>query len=363
MLLSKFSFHPVRLPLLASGVLLGLCIPGRECAAQAPQPSYKIVDLGPTLVRAVVDTPGLNDHGDAALWLSVDGSRTHAVLLNGTQSTEIEGIPGFTVVYPTDISNSGTIVGALQDPRDMRFTRAFRWDSGKLQLLKPLDGKDFAANAINQHGEIVGKALTGSGVFHAVIWKGDGVQDLGTLPHGDFSEARDVNNQGVVIGASNITPNGKPHAFIWRNGQMQELPDVPGGTLCGAQAINDKAETVGYCELPSGNAHAVLWRGKKVIDLGPLGEDLDDAVSTAVDINNHSQIVGFYAIEDGKLVAFLWQNGKMLDLNKLLPPGSDWRLVMAWRINDSGEIIGRGFHEDGMHVFRLVPQAASSVPK
>ena len=137
---------------------------------------------------------------------------------------------------------------------------------------------------------------------------------------------------------------------------MRQLPDLPGGTLCSAQAINDKAEVAGSCDLPRGISHAVLWRSGKVIDLGALGDD-DDSVSTALDINSRAQIVGSSEISDGNLRAFLWERGAMLDLNRLIPAHSGWLLLAASRINEAGEILGRGYYRDGIHSFLLVPDA------
>ena len=40
--------------------------------------------------------------------------------------------------------------------------------------------------------------------------------------------------------------------------------------------------------------------------------------------------------------AFLWQDGVLTDLNDLIPPGSDWELLVAYDINDYGQIVGYG---------------------
>ncbi len=329
------------------------------CAGQAPPATYKVIDLVPSLVRTIVETPGLNDRGEVAFWHSVNGNTVQGVLLQGTESTEIVGLPGFPVVYPADISADGTIVGQLQAAQDIRFTRAFTWRQGELQILAPLDGGITSAAAINRKGKIVGEAQVGSGAFHAVIWQSNAPHDLGTLANGNYSKARDINNQDIVVGEANTVVNGKPHAFVWQRGQMRQLPDLSGGTFCSAQAINDRAEIVGACDKASGDARGVLWRDGKAIDLGILGHD-DDAVTTALDINDHSQIVGGAQITDGKLRAFLWERGTMYDLNRLISPHSGWLLLVASRINESGEILGYGYYRDGIHSFLLVPQAPAA---
>jgi hypothetical protein len=48
----------------------------------------------------------------------------------------------------------------------------------------------------------------------------------------------------------------------------------------------------------------------------------------------------------------------MINLNKLVPPNSGWQLLVAWRINDKGEIIGRGYFHRTIHAFMLQPVQA-----
>ena len=49
-----------------------------------------------------------------------------------------------------------------------------------------------------------------SRIFHAVLWKGRRLVDLGTLPGGDTSLGISVNNARQVVGFSN---NGVPDPF------------------------------------------------------------------------------------------------------------------------------------------------------
>jgi probable HAF family extracellular repeat protein len=324
------------------------------CAEQTKTPQYRVLDLGPSLVRTLTNTPGLNDTGDAAVWRTYNGNDVHGVLLESANLTELIGVPGFSVVYPADVNNNGIVVGRLQDPLDLRFTQAFRWSLSKLQILPTLKGKYASATALNEHGDIVGEAQLASGAFHAVLWQSGIAHDLGALAQGDYSAAHDINNQGSIVGEANTAPFGKPHAFLWEKGKLRQLADLPGSTLCSAQAINDKMEIVGSCDEHTGGSHGVLWRGEEITDLGGLGDD-GDSNSTALDININAQIVGTAEIDDGKLRAFLWDHGAMLDLNTLIPADSGWRLLAAFRINAAGEILGRGYYKSGIHLFLLIP--------
>ena len=328
------------------------------CPAQSIPQQYQVVDLGLSPVREIVHTPALNNKGDAAVWRSSNDTDARGVFFHAEQVTEFSGKPGFSLVYPADVSDDGTVVGALQAPGDLRFTHAFIWRQGQLEVLPMDSGKYGAATAINRAGEIVGNAQASNGAVHAVVWKAGQVQDIGLLAHGDYSEARDINNQDKIVGAANIAPRGRPYAFTWKDGKMQTLPEVDGSTFCNAQAINDQDEIIGSCGFPpKGVLHGVLWRGDAITDLGIIG-DLDETLSIPLDINNHAQIVGTCEIVDGKLRAFVWENGNMKDLNTLIPADSGWLLSVASRINDTGEILGRGYYRDGIHAFLLVPRPA-----
>jgi probable HAF family extracellular repeat protein len=346
-----------------------LCTPGRvrvvaalfSCltggffsCAQAAAPRYTVIDRGPSLVRTLVETPGFDPHGDLALWHPGSAGIMQGVVYHDRQTLEFSGEKEFSLVFPADLNDHLTVVGSVQAPQDLRFTRAFKWTENHLEILPSIGGPYSAASAINESGKIAGSAQTSEGTRHAVLWQ-DGMppRDLGLVLNGDYSTARDINNKSDIVGEANVAPLGKPRGFLWHAGTMKLLPNLPGGTFCSAQAINDKDEIAGWCDLPNGASRGVIWRNGRITELGALGDD--DSPSTALDINNQGQIVGSSEISDSKLRAFLWENGRMLNLNKAIDPQSGWRLLVASRINDKGEIAGRGFFHGSIHAFVLVP--------
>ena len=328
-------------PLLASG--------------QGVQPRYTAVDQGPSLVRTLTDTPGLNNRGDVATWHAVTASQSPGqVILHNKKTMSIEGDKDFSLVYPADINDQLTVVGILQQPQDLRFTHAFKWSDDHLQTLDSLGGPYASAAAINASGEIAGSAQTPAKTRHAVLWRGNQPpRDLGLLAGGDFSSAHDINDKGDIVGDANIVPNGQPQAFLWRAGKMHKLPNLPGGTYCTAQAINNAGVITGSCDLPNGSRHGVVWRDGALTDLGTLGDE--DAPSTSLDINAQGQVVGTSEAISDHLRAFLWENGKIINLNKLISKQSGWTLLVASRINDKGEILGRGYYHGAIHAFLLEP--------
>jgi probable HAF family extracellular repeat protein len=333
-------------------VLLLAGIPACIPVASAQEIHYKVVDQGLSLVRTLTDTPGLNNHGDFAIWRPVSASLMPGVVFHGTKSLAVEGEKDFSLVYPADINDQLTVVGTLQQPQDLRFTHAFKWSNNHLEILPSLGGAYAVANALNAAGNVVGSAQTAGGARHAVLWQNRQPRDLGLMARGDYSSARDINDNNDIVGEANLVPKGKPQAFLWHAGVMKQLPVLPGGIICTAQAINQNDAIVGSCDLPNGTAHGVIWSNRAIEDLGSLGDE--DAPSTALDINARGQVVGASEADD-KLKAFLWEKGKMIDLNKTLAPNSGWLLLVASRINNHGEIVGRGYYRGYIHAFLLRP--------
>jgi probable HAF family extracellular repeat protein len=322
--------------------------------AQEVHRHYTVVDRGPSLVRTLTDTPGLNNHGDIAIWHPINASLMPGLVFHGKETITIEGEKDFSLVYPADINDSLMVVGSLQQPQDLRFTQAFKWSHNQLEVLEPLGGAYSSATAVNAKSEVVGSAQAAGGARHAVVWRSLQPRDLGLLAQGDYSSARDINDKGDVVGEANLVASGKPQAFLWRAGKMQRLPNLPGGTICSAQAINNSGAITGSCDLPNnGPGHGVIWSNGSVADLGSLGDE--DSPSTALDINAEGQVVGTSEESEGKLRAFLWEKGKMVNLNKLITPNSGWLLLVASRINNRGEILGRGYFRGYIHAFMLKP--------
>ena len=118
---------------------------------------------------------------------------------------------------------------------------------------------------------------------------------------------------------------------------MQVLGVLPGDSSSRADFINDNGMVVGASE-GSGGVRAFMWTSAGGIQ--PLSSSLDGTYNEAFAVNNQGQIVGETAGSLGTR-AFLWtsQNG-MVDLNDLVSnlPG-DTVLIGAFGINDKGQIV------------------------
>lgn len=216
-----------------------------------------------------------------------------------------------------------------------------------------------AAYDINDNGWIVGDSnLTPAadvGSFgHAFLWDPatPGLQDLGTLTGGLNSTARAINNPGFIVGHSTPGAGSQQEAFIWDPNTMTMTGlGTLGGDKSQAYDINDSNQVVGTAR-PTGSmggnpslapTHAFFidhGAAGTMQDLGTLGGDNSDAFG----INSQSDVVGRASPGGSDHNAFLVENaptGSMQDLADLSDQEEELsRGSTALAINDHGEIVG-----------------------
>ena len=216
------------------------------------------------------------------------------------------------------INNRGEVAGMAENattdancpataPQKLQF-KPVVWVNGKIQELPTyLGDPDGAAFAVNDNGQVVGSSgdcttfspisLVNLLPLHALLWQDGKVTDLGNLGgtgHGNGIEAVDLNNQGQVVGNSDLKGDTTFHGFLWtRHTGMQDLGTLPG-----------------------------------------------DANSTVTSINDAGEVVGVSLDASFNPRAYLRHSGVMTDLNTLIPAGSPLFLLTACFINSRGEIIG-----------------------
>src|SRR5262249_3665204 len=71
---------------------------------------------------------------------------------------------------------------------------------------------------------------------------------------------------------------------------LTDLGGLPGGRASYANDINAAGQVVGWASPATGQAHAVLWNNRTIIDLGRM---LPFGSSSAVAINDRGQIAGW----------------------------------------------------------------------
>lgn len=144
-----------------------------------------------------------------------------------------------------------------------------------------------------------------------------------------------------VVGSS-WPIEGNERAVVWRNSEVFALVPLHSDPSA-AIAISDLSQIVGQSRDRTEKTHAVAWVNELVFDLHLDG--LGPA-SSAWGINNLGQIVGWVGTQPADVKGFLWEQGTgMRTLDSLMPPKprKNWRIDMAWDINDAGQIAAQGY--------------------
>lgn len=115
--------------------------------------------------------------------------------------------------------------------------------------LGTLGGSQSEAQAINDHGQIVGWAFNSSQQRRAFFYTNNQMRDLGTFG-GAESIAYDINNAGKVVGSVRLTLFGNDYqAFLYDESVMRNLnsliPAGSGWNLNEAFGINNVGQIVG----------------------------------------------------------------------------------------------------------------------
>ena len=386
--------------LIAAGSLLA-------ALAAAQSPHYTVTDIGTLPGGTFSQAAYVNNNGLVAGVSTVKDGTQHAALWYEGLQGDI-GIPGLG--GPNSgmfgVNKIGQAVGQAEssekDPNNENFCGygtglkclPFLWQNGVVTPLPTLGGNNGTIGQINNRGEVAGVAEnstrdpqcpSGVGVnglgpqvldYEAVIWgPGPGeIRELSPLPGDTVGYAFWINDNGQAVGMSGSCVNTQlpplaagAHAVLWENGSVTDLGNL-GGTanpaISGvgnvAFSINNRSQVVGTSALAGNKTHhAFLWTWETGMrDLGTLP---GDSVSAGLAINNRGEVVGASVDSNGNPRPWLWKNGVMTDVNTLIPANSPLQLLIAFGINDGGEIAGFGVTGSGdIHGYLATPSDESS---
>ena len=209
---------------------------------------------------------------------------------------------------------------------------------------------------------MVGTGYFTSGNFHAFLYSGGKMKDLG--PPGAYqSSAIAINNSGQIIGGYYVSA-ANAGEFVITNGKMTTLPVPSGASGVAAFGINAGGEIAGAIFFSSGApSHAAKFANGVWTDLGAI---IGASASRATSVNLSGVMVGtaffpqtqYHPPKPGKHVPFLSTAGGLVNLNTLIPSGTGFILTDAIAINDSGQILCDATNAAGVseHAVLLSPK-------
>lgn len=208
--------------------------------------------------------------------------------------------------------------------------------------LGTLGGSYSVARGINNAGQVVGEAFTSDNFYHATIWNDTVASDL-TPNNGGWNSYAEggINDAGQVSGQS-VEKLGdfdwRWRSSVWHGTTPTLLDTLPGTAHSDARDINNADQVVGRSIINvqgpggvSGHYQATLWNGTSATTLGTLG----GTESFAYRINDSGQIIGASQDASGVSHSTLWSGSQVINLDMLT--GVSFGAI---DINNSGQIVG-----------------------
>jgi probable HAF family extracellular repeat protein len=331
-------------------ILLSLLL----ASASANAVQYNLFALDSLSATGDSSAYGLNESGQV-VGSSYNSATdlTEAVIWNNgvVQSFGIEGVA-------RAINNSGTAVGETGEFAASNnlygYGSAYSWNGGTVTTLSTLGGTNAGAFDINDAGDIVGSSKTTSDALlqsHGVRWSGESTTDLGTVssPTG-YSRANAINQNGEIVGRASVVDfsgdlKSNKYQTYWDSSNNLTQTTGPYSYSNGAD-INNAGLIVGNSMDANKLQRATVWDGGSIYQLGTLGGDksylnaLNEfgvMVGRAQDVNNVFHAVVSY---DGVTLINL---ESLIDLES----AGFVSLDAAYDINENGDIVGIGTLTNG----------------
>jgi probable HAF family extracellular repeat protein len=306
--------------------------------------SFTITDLGALPGNTTTNAYGLNSLGQA-VGTSDSGAATATLFSNGTV-TNMNTLNA-SVSVATSIGGSSEAAGYnifYSDPNPI--FRAFLYSNGSMTDIQSdsLFPSGTQAWGINSSGMVVGQGWVNSSSFHAFLYTGGNMIDLGG---GYQAAAAAINDAGQIVG--NGTTAG---AFRYFNGKMTSLGFPAGASASSAFAIDSTGKLIAGAIYIAATSHAALHKNGIWVDLGAFPGALG---TSARGVNSSAQVVGtavfpvksYHPFKPGKHVGFIYSNHTLVDLNTLIPTNSGFTITDALGTNDPGQILCNATNSSG----------------
>lgn len=285
--------------------------------------------------------------------------------------TDLRTLPGASgnPIVARAINNQGLIVGGgLTVDQPTVPDQAFRSDGKTISDLGVVGSvcqeycQKTTAIDLNNRGQI---AFNYDYSDYQGIVSGYVQQSDGSFNHLFSSRATAINDTGEVLGYTIARGRSGPSRGLIANGNSTTVLMSPGycfsfSTPCFSEStyatdINDKGQVVGYGPLTSDRGsplEAMLWKDPQtetiaegLKGLGGTG-NLDyrgKIASLANSLNDSGEVVGLSYKSSGEQRAVFWKDAAFADLNELISTDLGWSLTEAIKINNQGQIVGKGY--------------------
>jgi len=248
----------------------------------------------------------------------------------------LERLPGHAWAQGSDLSSNGQFVLSFDCEDVLSNCRGAIWSAARgLEEIPMLpDADEYWALAQSGNGQAATGESFGAGTGHAFLWRrGQGVEDLGTLPGGHESGAWGIDHDGSAVAGFATTELGESHAMRWtRHGGMEDLGTLPGGSYSWAFGISMDGGSAAGVSGGTDGERAFLWTAAGMEDLGVAAPG-DWSGAYAVDADG-SAVTGY---SNSSAVRWTREEG-MVSLGAC--PGGTFSV--GYGISGDGESVGGG---------------------
>lgn len=262
----------------------------------------EIIDLG-TLGGSYSEALGLNDNGVVVGYATNAAEQIRAFRWENGVMTPLGVLPGFDQSVAYSVNNNGLIVGRnIRNNADNTQTfRACSFSGAVAVDLGSLGGDGAYASAVNEVGQIIGTAVGASTLERAALYTNGAFMSLGVLSGGDYSIGLGVNDAGQAVGQSHAGGN-ELHAVLYKNGMVIDLVgDAFPGLPSEARDINNNGVIVAQVAdeffFPL-SAFVIRGNGLEALTDQALPGSGFTILNGAAGVNDAGQIAGFGFVGD-----------------------------------------------------------------